>query len=137
MTPDQIKLIRLSWDKVIPISETAADLFYGKLFELDPNLRPLFKGDLTEQGRKLMAMLNTVVVSLDKLDTILPNIQDSGARHAGYGVTDEMYDTVAEALLWTLGQGLGDNFTDETKEAWVAAYVTLSTVMKEAAKEAA
>ncbi|MDH5392003.1 MAG: globin domain-containing protein [Gammaproteobacteria bacterium] len=137
MTPKQIELIRASWDKVLPISTTAAELFYGKLFELDPELRPLFKGDLTEQGRKLMTMLGTVVRSLDNLDAIVPVAQASGARHAGYGVTDEMYDTVAEALLWTLAQGLGNDFTDELKEAWVAAYIILSDVMKEAAKEAA
>jgi len=137
MTPRQIGLIRTSWDKVLPIANTAADLFYGKLFELDPSLEPLFSGDMTEQGKKLMTMIGTVVKSLDNLDSIVPAIQASGARHAGYGVTDEMYDTVAEALLWTLGQGLGDDFTDELKEAWVAAYVILSTVMKEAAKEAA
>lgn len=133
----QIGLIRMSWDKVLPIAETAADLFYGKLFELDPSLKPLFKGDMTEQGKKLMTMLNTVVSNLDNLESVIPAAQESGARHAGYGVTDEMYDTVAEALIWTLGQGLGDDFTDELKDAWVAAYVVLSGVMKDAAKAAA
>lgn len=137
MTPRQIGLIRTSWDKVVPISEAAAELFYGKLFELDPDLRPLFKGDLKEQGAKLMTMLNTVVGGLDNLEAIVPAAQASGVRHAGYGVKDEMYDTVAEALLWTLGQGLGDDFTEEVKDSWVAAYVILSTVMKDAAKEAA
>lgn len=137
MTPRQIGLVRSSWDKVLPISKTAAELFYGKLFELDGDLRPLFKGDLKEQGEKLMTMLNTVVGSLDNLEAVIPAAQASGARHAGYGVTDEMYDTVAEALIWTLGQGLGDDFTDDVKDAWVTAYVILSGVMKEAAKEAA
>jgi len=137
MTPRQIGLVRSSWDKVLPISKTAAELFYGKLFELDEDLKPLFKGDLTEQGEKLMTMLDTVVGSLDNLEAVIPAAQASGARHAGYGVTDEMYDTVAEALIWTLGQGLGDDFTDDVKDAWVTAYVILSGVMKEAAKEAA
>lgn len=137
MTPRQIGLVRTSWDKVLPISETAAELFYGRLFELDSDLRPLFKGDLKEQGAKLMTMLDTVVGSLDNLEAVIPAAQASGARHAGYGVTDEMYDTVAEALLWTLGKGLGDDFTDDVKDAWVTAYVILSGVMKEAAKEAA
>jgi len=137
MTPRQIGLVRTSWDKVLPIAETAAELFYGKLFELDADLKPLFKGDMKEQGAKLMVMLNTVVGSLDNLEAIIPAAQESGARHAGYGVTDEMYDTVAEALLWTLDQGLGEAFTDDVKDAWVEAYVILSGVMKDAAKEAA
>ena len=137
MTPEQVALIKTSWEKVLPIAETAAELFYGKLFELDADLKPLFKGDMKEQGAKLMKMINTVVNSLDKLDTIVPAVQSLGERHVGYGVTDEHYDTVAAALLWTLGQGLGDAFTDEVEEAWTAAYVILATTMKEAAKNAA
>jgi len=137
MTPKQIGLIGVTWDKVLPIAETAAELFYGKLFELNPELKPLFKGDLKEQGKKLMTMLDAVVKSLDNLEAIIPAAQESGVRHVGYGVKDEDYDTVAEALLWTLGQGLGDDFTDEVKEAWTAAYVILSGVMKDAAKEVA
>ena len=137
LTAKQVELVRASWGKVLPISEAAAGIFYGKLFELDPALKPLFKGDITEQGRKLMVMLGTVVSSLDNLEAIVPAAQASGKRHVGYGVTEEMYDTVAEALIWTLGQGLGDDFTDDVKEAWVAAYVILSTVMKDAAKEVA
>lgn len=137
MTPEQVALIKGSWEKVLPISETAAELFYGKLFELDADLKPLFKGDMKEQGAKLMKMINTVVNSLDKLDTIVPAVQSLGERHVGYGVKDEHYDTVAAALLWTLGQGLGDDFTDEVKEAWTAAYVILATTMKEAASKVA
>lgn len=137
MTPEQITLIKTSWDKVLPISETAAELFYAKLFELDSALKPLFKGNMKEQGAKLMKMINTVVNSLDKFETIVPAVQNLGERHVGYGVTDEHYDTVAEALLWTLGQGLGDAFTDEFKEAWTSAYVILATTMKEAANNVA
>lgn len=133
MTPEQISLIKNSWEKVLPISETAAELFYAKLFELDADLKPLFNGDMKEQGAKLMKMINTVVNSLDKLDTIVPAVQNLGERHVNYGVKDEHYDTVAAALLWTLGQGLGDAFTDDVKEAWTAAYVILATTMKEAA----
>ena len=136
MTPEQITLIKDSWGKVLPISETAAELFYGKLFELDPSLKPLFKGDIKEQGVKLMKMLNTVVNSLDKLDTIVPAVQNLGAGHVKYGVKDEHYDTVAGALLWTLGKGLGDGFTDEVKEAWSVAYTILADTMKEAAAKA-
>lgn len=137
MTPDQIKHVKSSWEKVVPISEKAAELFYGKLFELNPGLKSLFKGDMTEQGRKLMAILNTAVNSLDKLDSIVPAIQDMGRRHVGYGVKDEDYDTVGEALIWTLGQGLGDAFTPEVKEAWVLTYMVVADTMKSAAAEAA
>ena len=137
MTPKQIGLIKVTWDKVFPIADTAAELFYGKLFELDPELKPLFSGDMVEQGKKLMTMINTVVEGLENLDELVPAVQDLGVRHAGYGVTDAHYDTVAEALLWTLGQGLGDDFTDEVKEAWTEAYVVLATTMKDAAASAA
>lgn len=133
MTPKQVGLIKVTWDKVFPIADKAAELFYDKLFELDPSLKPLFKGDMEEQGKKLMMTINTVVTSLENLDDLVPAVQDLGIRHAGYGVEDEHYDTVAAALLWTLGQGLGDEFTDEVKEAWTEAYIVLATIMKEAA----
>ena len=137
MTPKQIELIRASWAKVMPISEPAAEMFYEKLFELDPELKLLFKTDLKEQGRKLMTMINIVVNSLDNLEAVVPVAQESGVRHAGYGVKDKDYDTVAEALLWTLGEGLGDDFTDEVNEAWTEAYVVLSGTMKDAANQSA
>ncbi len=136
MTPQQIALVQGSWQKVVPIKETAAELFYNKLFETDPSLKPLFKGDIKEQGRKLMMMLNTVVTKLDNLGEIVPAVQDLGRRHSGYGVKDKDYDTVAGALLWTLGAGLGDAFTAEVKDAWVAAYTILAGAMKEAAATA-
>lgn len=133
MTPQQVVLVQTSWQKVVPIKEKAAELFYGKLFELDPALKPMFRGDMAEQGRKLTAMLNTVVVKLDNLGEIVPAVQDLGKRHVAYGVDDAHYDTVGAALLWTLGAGLGDAFTPEVKEAWTKAYVTLAGAMKEAA----
>ena len=135
MTPDQKQLVRDNFAKVAPIAPTAAELFYGRLFELDPGLRPLFKGDMKEQGRKLMAMIATAVAGLDKLDTIVPAVRALGKRHAGYGVIDAQYDTVAAALLWTLEQGLGPDFTPATKEAWTACYTLLAGQMKEAAAE--
>lgn len=137
MTPKQIGLIKITWEKVFPIADKAAELFYGKLFELDPNLKPLFSGDMVEQGKKLMSTINLVVEGLENLEELVPAVQDLGIRHVGYGVKDEHYDTVAEALLWTLGQGLGDDFTDEVKDAWTAAYVVLATTMKDAAASAA
>lgn len=133
MNLHEIELIKGSWAKVVPIREQAAELFYGKLFEMDPNVKPLFKGDMKEQGRKLMMMLNTVVTSLEKLEALVPAVQDLGKRHIQYQVKAEHYDTVGAALLWTLGAGLGDAFTDEVKAAWTKAYVTLATVMKQAA----
>lgn len=137
MTPENIALVKESWAKVVPISETAAELFYGKLFELDPEVKPMFKGDMKEQGRKLMAMLNTAVNALDKLDIIVPAIQDMGRRHVGYGVKDEHYDTVGAALIWTLDAGLKDDFTEDTKAAWIEVYTLVATTMKEAAAEPA
>ncbi len=133
MTPEQITLVKSSWQQVLPIKDTAAGLFYNRLFELDPSLRDLFKGDMAEQGRKLMAMINTVVNSLDQLGPVLGAVEDLGRRHAGYGVKDRDYDTVGEALIWTLGQGLGKGFTPAVKLAWVNAYTTLATAMKQAA----
>ena len=137
MDAKQMQLVKESWAKVMPIAETAAELFYGKLFELDPELKPLFKSDMKEQGRKLMAMINTAVMSLDNLDKIVPAIQDMGKRHVGYGVEDAHYDTVGEALIWTLGAGLKDDFTEETKEAWIAVYTLVADTMKAAAAEVA
>ena len=137
MNSRQIELVQSSFAQVVPIADTAAALFYGRLFELDPSLRPMFRGDLKEQGRKLMDMIRAVVGNLRTLDRIVPGIRALGSRHAGYGVRDEHYEIVADALLWTLGQGLGEAFTKETREAWTAAYAILSGTMKDAADEAA
>ena len=133
MTPDEITMVRASFAQVVPIKEAAADLFYGRLFELDPTLKPLFKGDIKEQGAKLMAMIATAVAGLDRLDTIVPAVQALGRRHVGYGVQAAHYDTVAAALLWTLEQGLGSAFTSDVKAAWTNAYGVLAGTMKEAA----
>ena len=135
MTPTQVQLVQQSWKKVVPIAEQAAALFYDRLFELDASLRPLFKSDLRSQGRKLTSMINTAVVNLTKLDTIVPAVQDLGRRHVRYGVAAGHYDTVGTALIWTLEKGLGADFTPPTREAWVSAYATLATVMKAAAAE--
>ncbi len=137
LTEQQITLVQESWDKVVPIQETAAELFYGQLFTIAPEVKPLFKGDMKSQGRKLMTMLNTAVRALNDLEKIVPAVQDSGRRHVAYGVKDEHYDKVAEAFLWTLEKGLGEAFTEEVKEAWVAVYTVLATTMKEAAAEVA
>ena len=133
MTPDEIAKVRTSFAQVVPIKEAAAELFYGRLFELDPSLKPMFTGDMKEQGRKLMTMIGTAVAGLDRLESIVPAVQALGRRHVGYGVTDGHYDTVATALLWTLEQGLGAAFTPDVKAAWASAYGILADTMKEAA----
>ena len=130
----QIAIVRSTFAQVEPIADTAAELFYNKLFELDPSVRAMFKGDMVEQGRKLMTMIKTAVAGLDKLETILPAVESLGQRHAGYGVIDSHYDTVGKALLWTLGQGLGDAFTAEAEDAWTNVYGTLAATMIQAAK---
>lgn len=137
MTPEQITLVKESWAKVFPIAETAAELFYGKLFELDPELKALFKGDMKEQGKKLMSILNTAVGSLDNVEAIVPAVQEMGKRHVDYGVKDADYDTVGEALIWTLHKGLEDAFTPEVKAAWLETYTLVATTMKDAAKDMA
>lgn len=133
LTLEQKKLVQDSWEKVKPISSTAAELFYGKLFELDPNLKPMFAhSNMQEQGKKLMMMIGAAVKGLDTLGELVPTVQALGKRHVGYGVKASHYDTVGAALLDTLEKGLGDDFTPETKEAWTITYTTLATVMKEA-----
>src|SRR3569833_3053900 len=111
MPPESIALVKSSWQQVLPIQKAAAELFYGRLVELDPSLRPLVRGDMAEQGRKLMTMINTVVMSLDRLGPMLGAIEDLGRRHVAYGVPEAHSDTVGGALIWTLGKGLGEQFT--------------------------
>ena len=136
MNNEQKALVQQSFEVVLTIEEAAAALFYGRLFEIDPSLRPMFKGDITEQGKKLMATLTVAVTSLDRIDKLLPTLQGLGRRHVDYGVTNAHYDTVASALLWTLEKGLGDLFTDECRQAWIETYTLVATVMKEAAARA-
>lgn len=132
MTPETVQLVQGTWQKVVPISETAAALFYGKLFELDPSVKPLFTTDLKEQGKKLMQMIGFAVGSLTRLDELVPQVQELGRRHVGYGVKNEHYDTVGAALLWTLEQGLGEAFTPDVKAAWAEVYGVLAKTMTEA-----
>ncbi len=137
MTPEQKILVKDSWAMVMPIADKAAELFYGKLFELDPAVKPLFKGDMKEQGAKLMRMINVAVNGLDRLDEIVPAVQELGRKHVAYGVTEAHYGTVGAALLWTLETGLGEAFTPEVKDAWATVYGLLSSTMIEAAREKA
>lgn len=136
MTPEQKLLVKESWAKVLPISEKAAELFYGKLFEDYPEVKPYFKGDMAEQGKKLMAMINTAVNGLDRLEALLEPLKNLGAKHLDYGVKNEDYDKVGASLLWTLEHGLGEAFTSDVKDAWTVTYATVATVMKEGAATA-
>jgi hemoglobin-like flavoprotein len=136
LTPTQVSLVQASFSLVEPIADTAAELFYGRLFELDPSLRPLFRGSMAEQRTKLMQTLTVVIRGLDRVAQIVPAVQALGRRHAAYGVQPEHFDTVAAALLWTLETGLGAAFTSEVRDAWIASYTLLADVMKSSLAEA-
>lgn len=134
MTGEQIRLVRVTWLEVAPIADTAARLFYGRLFEADPEIRQLFAhSDMDQQRLKLLRTLTAAVGALDKLETIRPALENLGRRHVGYGVEDRHYELAGAALLWALEQGLGDGFTAAVREAWAAAYTSLATIMREAA----
>jgi hemoglobin-like flavoprotein len=131
MTNEQKDLVQTSWLKVEPIADTAASLFYGRLFEIDPTTRPLFnQTDMAEQRKKLMQVIGIAVRGLDRPEETLAVVAELGKRHSGYGVTDEHYDSVGEALLWTLEKGLGDQFTPAVKDAWATVYGLLANTMK-------
>lgn len=134
MQQHTITLVQDSWQKVAAIAPQAAELFYQNLFTADPSLKPLFKGDMPEQGKKLMQMIGAAVGKLHDLPVLVPILQGLGKRHAGYGVEDSHYQTVGSALLQTLAQGLGSDFTEEVKQAWTAVYTVMAEVMVAAAK---
>jgi nitric oxide dioxygenase len=129
MTPDQVKLVQESFAKVVPISEQAAILFYDRLFEIAPSVKPMFPTDMAEQRKKLMATLAVVVNGLSNLESILPAASALAKRHVSYGAKPAHYPVVGAALLWTLEKGLGDAWTPEVAGAWTAAYGTLSGYM--------
>ncbi len=136
-TADEIKIVQDTFKKVEPNAAGIAEMFYNRLFEIKPAFKDLFKGDMKVQGEHLMAMLKTAVEGLNDLDAITPAIQDLGRRYVDYSIKEEDYDTVAEALLWTLEKGFGDDFTDEVKGAWTAFYTLLATVMINVANDEA
>ncbi|MGM4916949.1 globin domain-containing protein [Tardiphaga sp. 813_E8_N1_3] len=129
MNASDVALVQDSFKKVAPISDVAAELFYGRLFEVAPQVKPMFRGDMKEQGRKLMATLGVVVTGLTRLETVLPAASALAKQHVAYGVKAEHYPIVCGALLWTLEKGLGDAWTPELAAAWTAAYGTLSGYM--------
>lgn len=137
MTPRQIELVEQTFAMVRPIALDAAELFYGRLFTLAPTVRPMFPEDLTEQKKKLMAMLGMIVASLRQPDALGPMLRGLGERHVSYGATTDQFSVVGEALLWTLEQGLGAAYTNEVAEAWIAAYGAIATTMSTAMRGAA
>lgn len=135
MTPEQVKLVQDSFKKVVPIADTAADLFYDRLFAIAPQVRSMFPDDMSGQKKKLIGILATAVTNLHQVETILPTVENLGRRHVAYGVTDAHYEPVGAALLWTLEQGLGPDFTPEVKTAWTETYLAVAGVMKKAAAD--
>lgn len=129
MNQNTVNLVQTTWAKVAAIAPQAAELFYNNLFAADPSLKALFKGDMTEQGKKLMQMIGAAVGKLNDLDSLVPILQNLAKRHDGYGVKEAHYATVGGALLKTLEQGLGDDFTPEVKDAWASVYGVMAEVM--------
>ena len=136
LTSDQKRLVQNSFATIAPIADDAAVLFYRRLFEIDPSLQRMFRGDMSEQRKRLMQMIAVAVKGLDRLEQLVPAVQDLGRRHARYGVEERHYETVGEALLWTLEKGLGSAFTPEVRAAWTTVYGILAATMKEAARDA-
>jgi hemoglobin-like flavoprotein len=136
LTNTQRTLVQETFASILPIADDVAIVFYKRLFELDPALRRLFSADMTEQRKKLMQMLGAAVMGLNRLDQLIPVVEELGRRHARYGVKDAHYGTVGEALLTTLALALGESFTTEVKEAWTSVYSVLTLTMRKAAREA-
>jgi len=136
MTPKQKGLIRETWNEIVPIADTAAELFYNRLFEVAPSIRPLFRStDMVEQSKKLIQALMVAVKNLDNLEALTPVLEDLGRRHLHYGVVAQHYEDVGKTLLWTLKQGLGEAWTPEVAAAWTDLYALLSSIMQGAGNE--
>ena len=133
LTQAQVRLVQETFAVIAPIADDAAALFYRRLFELDPSLRAMFKGNMADQRKKLMQMLTVTVKGITFWNRLIPVVEDLGRRHAAYGVSDSHYETVGAALLWTLEKGLGKDFTPDVREAWATVYGLLAATMKEAA----
>jgi len=136
LTSDQKRLVQETFTAIEPIADDAAALFYRRLFEIEPSLRAMFRGDMAEQRKRLMQMIAVAVKGLDRLEQLVPAVRELGKRHAGYGVEDRHYDAVAAALLWTLEKGLGPAFTPDVRAAWTAVYGILAATMQEGARDA-
>lgn len=136
MTPREINLIQDSFRQISPIADHAGVIFFARLFELDPALRTTFNGDIGAQGSNMMQSLGFIVFSLDQLEVIVPVLRQMGLRHADYHLNDDQYETICEALLWTLNKCLRDAFTPETRQAWAAVYWLLAETIKTGVRDA-
>ncbi len=130
MTAEQIELVQRTWRSILPVGDTAAELFYGKLFSLDPTLKALFKNDMKDQGRNLTAMMSVAVGALSRPERITVAVRELGRRHVAYGVKPRHYEVVATALLWMLEKSLGEAFTPEVRAAWSSTYAFLAGTMQ-------
>jgi hemoglobin-like flavoprotein len=130
MTPRQVELVQTSFRSLLLVSDSTAQLFYARLFALHPQLQPMFKGSIAEQGKKLMYTLGAAVAYLKRFESMVPALEALAQRHAGYGVRDEHYESVGDALLWALGQSLEEAFTDEVREAWSELYAGITAIMR-------
>jgi methyl-accepting chemotaxis protein len=130
MSPQQVDLVQRSWRSVLPVGDTFAELFYGKLLALDASLGKLFKDDPVEQGRNLTAMLSVAVGSLAYPERITFALRQLGKRHAAYGVMPEHFEVAEEALLFALEHALIDVWTSELESAWRAGYRFFATTMQ-------
>jgi len=135
MTTREISLLKASFQKIGPIAEQAATLFYTRLFELDPSLREFFQENIAERSRKLWSMLSLAVNGIEHIETLAPMVRQLGLHQAGYFVKERHYDTVGDALLWTLAKGLGADFTQETRTAWGKTYWMLAETMRAGARD--
>lgn len=135
LTQEQKRLVKSSFDSLLPVSEKAAGLFYNKLFELDPSLRPMFMSDMSGQGRKFVNMLRIAVANLDSLEQVMPAVEAMGRRHAGYGIEKRHYETFGAALLWAVDSCCGSHASESTREAWKALYECITGAMQQAAEE--
>jgi hemoglobin-like flavoprotein len=133
MTPTDIGLVQSSFAKVAPLGDEAGAIFYRRLFEIAPEVRPLFHGDMDEQASMFMSVLTLAVNGLSDFDSVEPALRDLAVRHAGYGVKAEHYAPLGAALIWLMEQNLGDGFTEEVRGAWISVYGAISEVMINAA----
>ncbi len=134
MKDEQIALVQSSFARIAPIGRAASDKFYARLFESAPHVRTLFPEDMSVQKMQLMQMLGIAVNGLSRADRAAPAVRQLGQRHNGYGVKDEYYGYVGDALIYALSKSLGDEFTPELGAAWVEAYAILANTMKTAQK---
>lgn len=136
MTEQEKTLVRNSFEKILPVAEATGLTFYTRLFTVAPEVRPMFRGEIAQQSRKLMQVLAIAVKGLDNLEPLVATVEELGRKHVQYGVTPEHYAVVGSTLLWTLGETLGSEFDSETQAAWMAVYSLLSETMMNAAPRA-